>query len=140
MTERAVLRRCGLQRHHIHFGTFDFAFYLVVGPYDRVEEYVSYKFNDSTPPLLANADQGHYAPRGRVFSRHGYCPIVWVPRAPRTPREHATLAHELLHVVVILMNWAALPLGADSEEAYCHALGHAVAASLESLRKKPRPR
>lgn len=125
--------RLGLKEIYVHFGVFDFAFYCLVGPYDNVEKYVRWKFEDDETPITTGS-QANYAPRGRFFYRPGYCPIIWIPRNPRTPREYGTLAHEVSHLVIRLMDWADIPLGPDSEEAYTHAIGFAVTKILEGVK------
>lgn len=126
---RRYARTCGLKEIHVHFGTFDFAFNCVVGPWEGVRDYVSWKFETDRDTLPDRPP-----PRGMIFRATGYCPILWLPSEPRTPFEHATLAHEVLHAVVQLMEWAGIPLAPESEEAYCHALGYGVRSVLEGLR------
>jgi hypothetical protein len=73
--------------------------------------------------------------RGFYFFRDGYVPIIWIPRRPRTAREHATLAHEAFHAVSItLRRWAAIELTNDTEEVFCHSLGHVIATVLAELK------
>ena len=102
----------------------------VVGPYTGVEDYVRWKLDDPN----FNADSDH-KPRGRIFYRPGYVPILWIPRRPRSAREHGTLAHEVFHAVCHLMNWAMIPLTESSEEVYCHAVGHGVTKILEAIKR-----
>ena len=73
--------------------------------------------------------------RGRYFYRPGYVPIIWIPCKPRTPVEYGTLGHEVLHAVrLMLFDWAGIPLSAQTDEVYCHAIGHAMRKILEALR------
>lgn len=121
--------RHGLKAIRVHFGTFDFSFICLAGPYVNVEKYVAWKFDD--PGYKVDCP---YEPRGRVFFRQGYVPVLWIPRRPRTAREHGTLAHEVLHVVGFLMEWADITYAKNNDEIFCHAVGHAVTHILEGLR------
>jgi hypothetical protein len=121
--------RFGLREARCYFGLFDYHALCVVGPYARLEGYMRWKLGDESFVLPATA------PRGRCFHRPGYVPVIWIPRAPRTPREYGTLAHEVTHAVRLLMDWAGVPMTADTEEVQCHAVGHAMTAFLEGLRR-----
>ncbi len=118
-----------LRRMRIHLGAFDFTLWAVVGEdHAAVLRFVAAKLEDET--LVGGSFDGC---RGRVFLRDGYTPVLWIPRRPRTPREHATLAHEALHVTTVVMRWAGIPFGPDSEEAYAHVMAAIVAAVLERI-------
>lgn len=129
--------RLGLREIRVNFGTFDRELICLVGPYANVGKFVAWKVDD--PLVLKTIEQDDKSrgvgARGRYYHRRGYIPIIWIPRVPRTPREHATLAHEMLHVVRTIMEWAGIPLNEDTEEAYCHALGHGVEKVLAGLAK-----
>ena len=131
-------RKLGLTEIHVHFGTFDFAFNCIVGPWKGVVDYVAWKFEAPDDAYLTElielSNRGH-EPLGKVFRRPGYCPIIWIPRRPRTPQEHGTLAHEVFHAVRLLMDWAGIHLNEDTEEAYCHALGFGVRQVLTHLKR-----
>jgi len=128
-----TLKKYGLREIHVHFGTFDFAINCIVGPFDGVDKYVAWKFEDD-PPQWNGAN---VKPRGRYYVRDGYCPVVWIPRKPRTPREYGTLAHELTHAVrYMLFDWAGMPLTQQTDEAYCHSIGFAMTTILEALDRK----
>lgn len=122
--------RLGLKERNIHFGMFDFSFVYLEGPRKNVEKFVRWKLDDYETPIQAPA-QAAYGAHGLTFYRPGYVPILWLPRKPRTAREHGTVAHEVLHIVVRLMNWADVTLSSESEEVYCHAVGFAVTQVLE---------
>lgn len=74
--------------------------------------------------------------RGCVFRKETFVPIIWIPRAPKTPREYATLQHEILHVVHEIMKWANMELNDHTEEAYCHLMGHLTNKIIEIINKK----
>jgi len=63
---------------------------------------------------------------GKIFHRWGYCPVVWIPSIPRTPRQHATVVHELFHATCQVMKWVEIPLDDSSEEAYTHLISHLI--------------
>lgn len=109
-------------------GAFDFEVIVVVGDYKTTLAYVSWKFDDKDTDLEA-FDQ-EYIPRGRCFFRRGYVPVIWIPRKPKTPREHATLAHESLHAVFHLFEWANLPLTRDTEEVMTHSMSHIITNAI----------
>lgn len=123
---RRVLGR--LREVRVHFGMFDFAFYCVVGPLEDVPAYVAWRNDDPDYPEPPPA-------RGYCFYHDRKPPIVWLPRCPRTPREHATLAHEVFHVVRAMAEWHGLKLCAETNEVFAHALGFGVATVLTELRK-----
>lgn len=121
-------KRLGLKEVEVNFGTFDFTVTCVIGSDKGLQEYVRWKLEDQGITLNDPA-------RGRYFLRQGYAPVMWIPRAPRSPREYGTLAHEMLHIVRVIMDWVGMPpLNHDTEEAYCHALGHGVTKILEAAR------
>lgn len=126
-------KRFGLREVSVHFGMFDYSMCCVVGPYTNVEKYIEWKFEDH-----GFETESPYECRGRVFYRPGYVPVLWIPRLPRTPREYGTLCHEVLHVVSHLMDWASIKFTGDTEEAYCHAVGHAVTEILSKLKRSNR--
>jgi hypothetical protein len=118
----------GFQQVAIHFGTFDFTIFVIAGPFKNVEKYARWKMDDDTISVEGR-------PRGLCFLRPDYCPLVWIPRRPRTSREHGSFAHEMLHAIRnMLVDWAGLPLTRDTDEAFCHAMGHGVTKALEGLR------
>lgn len=125
--------RLGLREVTVHFGAFDYTMTCLVGPPDNIEKYVRWKFDDHAPDRSWRVSGS----RGMYFCHRGHAPIVWIPRRRRTPREYGTLAHEVMHVVrMMLVDWAGMPLTIDTDEAFCHALGYAVTAILEALDRR----
>ncbi len=114
----------GITENRIHMGIFDFQVIVVIGDYKTTCAYVSWKFEDKETNL--EAFDMNYIPRGKCFFRRGYVPIIWIPRKPKTKREHATLAHESLHAVFHLFEWVNLPINRDTEEVMTHAMAHIV--------------
>lgn len=110
----------------------DYTVHVIVGPWTNVIKYVRWKFND---PDFSRRDDN--PPRGCHFHRPGWVPVVWIPRRPVTPTEYGTLAHEMLHAVrFMLQDHIGISHNYDTDEAYCHALGYAVRATLEGLRAR----
>lgn len=134
--------KLGLKKFDVHFGTFEYTVCCIVGPYESAKKYARWKMDD---PDIRFADT---APRGMCLTSEGWVPILWIPRAPRTAREYGSLAHEVLHAVTYMLNsWTNVRLTLDSDEVYCHAVGHLMTSILESLevtrqvtRSKPSPR
>ena len=114
-------------------GVFDFEVLVVIGDYKTACAFVSWKVGDKEIDFTS-LDRG-YEPRGRCFFRRGYVPIIWIPRKPQSPREHATLAHECLHAVFHLFEWVDLPLTRDTEEVMTHAMSHLIANATTPPRR-----
>jgi len=111
-------------------GVFDFTVICIIGDYAKVDKYIQWKFDDKDFQT-ANWDKG-YDCRGKVLYRAGFVPVLWIPRKPRTPREHSTLAHEALHCVYHLFEWANIPMTKDTEEVVTHSMAHIINSVLES--------
>lgn len=119
----------GITENEVYMGTFDFSVIVLVGDYKTALAYVSWKFEDKTTDL--GAFDMEYVPRGKCFFRQGYVPVIWIPRKPKTPREHATLSHESLHAVFHLFEWAGLPITRDTEEVMTHAMSHIITNAIK---------
>ena len=119
----------GITENRVHMGTFDFTVIVLVGDYKTALAYVSWKFEDNDTDL-EDFDM-NYIPRGKCFFRQGYVPVIWIPRKPKTPREHATMAHESLHAVFHLFEWANLPITRDTEEVMTHAMSHIITDAIK---------
>ena len=117
-----------LKEISVHMGMFDFEVDVIVGDYSRVVKYIQWKFEDED----FNPEDSDYEPRGLCFFCKGFEPIMWIPKKPKTPREHATLAHECLHVVFHLFEWAKIPVTSDTEEVATHAMAHLITTILDS--------
>src|SRR6185436_9998614 len=104
----------GFKEQRIHMGIFDFEVIVILGDYGKCEKYIQWKFEEKDLDI-ACWDFG-YEPRGKVFYKQGFVPVLWLPRKPKTPREYATLAHEALHCVYHLFEWASIPMTRDTEE------------------------
>lgn len=120
----------GLRFAAVHMGVFDFSVHVVVGDLTRALGYARWLYGD---PDIRLADD-HHPPRGLCFHRPGYCPIVWIPSRPRTPRQFSTVAHEAHHAVSYAMRWAGIEHTAETEEVFAHSLGFLVTRILEIAR------
>lgn len=124
----------GLKEVRTSMGMFDFDVICVVGEYFAATKFVARKFEDEFFLEIAEDSNKGYVPRGKCFYRTGYVPIIWLPGKPKSPREVATLAHECLHAVMHLFDWAAVPVTRDTEEVFAHAQAHLVTNILTKLR------
>lgn len=129
-------KELGLEEITIPMGIFEFAVVAVRGDYSKMDEYIKWKFDDKDIDI--ESWNGGYAPRGQVFFRRGYAPVLWIPRRPKTAREYATLAHEAIHCAYHLFRWVNMPLTSDTEEVVAHATAHIVngVLSFPNERKK----
>ena len=105
-------------------GVFDFSVNVVVGDYKTACAFVLWKFDDKETDL--ESEDMNYIPRGKCFFTQGYIPIIWIPKIPKTKREHATYAHECLHAIFHLFEWANIPVTRDTEEVMTHAMAHLI--------------
>ena len=121
-----------IQEIRVQMGIFDFTVIVLIGDYSKACRRVEYKF-EAKDANLERFDMG-YIPRGKCFFRRGYVPIIWIPRKPKTPREQATLAHESLHSVYHLMEWANIPMTRDTEEAVTHSMAHIINTVLSKVK------
>lgn len=127
----------GMREIHIPLGMFDFAVNVVTGPRENLLRYVLWKLEvkPGTQDERRLTEFVSEEKRGCHVSWAGFCPIVWIPRIPQTPREHGTLAHEAYHAVCRLMYWADMPMTQDTEEVMAHAISHLVTRVLEARNK-----
>lgn len=124
-----MVKKFGLKEIKVSMGLFDFDVICVIGNYKNLGKYIQWKFEDKDFDP-ANFDL-EYECRGKCCFRRGYVPVIWIPRKPKTAREHATLAHECLHAVFHLFEWANLPVNRDTEEVMTHAQAHLVTNFLK---------
>lgn len=113
----------GLQILNIHMGLFDYTVKVVIGAQAPAIKFIRWYVRDLKVELSPDM-------RGCFFHRDPFCPIVWIPRRPRTAREHGTLTHEAMHAVSQMARWCAIGHAEATEEVFCHALGHLVTGVL----------
>ena len=112
-------------------GIFDVTAYAVISEdLDRVAEFVAFKHDQGDTKELK---EGLESARGMFFHHPTYCPIVWLPSKPKTPREIATMSHELAHLTSWVCRWAHIEHCEKTEETFCHLLSHLTNQLLEKL-------
>lgn len=118
-----------LKLTRINMGMFDFEVKVIFYPSRKlVAEYAAWSFE--SPKMYDDFDFEEFDARGTLFRKNGYTPILWMPKKPKTPREMATLAHEAFHAIVEFAAWSSLVLSRETEEIFCHAVGHIVNGAL----------
>ena len=110
-------------------GVFDYTVVCIVGDYGNVEKYLQWKYEDNDKLAVQEI------PRGTVFLKPGYVPVLWIPRLPKTVREFATVGHEALHCVFHLFRWAKIPIDDSTEEVVAHSTAHIINEILSSMGK-----
>lgn len=129
MKIKNIKKEFNLDEVRVNMGMFDFSVLCVIGKYENLTPYIKWKFDDKEFNVQ-NFDVG-YESLGKCLFRTGYVPVIWLPRKPRNAREHGTLAHECLHAVWHLFEWASIPITRDTEEVMTHALSHLVSSILK---------
>jgi hypothetical protein len=120
-----MMKKLIFKKFGVHAGSYDFNInFIVTKDIPKAIIFVNYKLELPCDDYLAVNKSDFELALGKHFGRLGYCPIVWIPEFPQTPEQHGTLAHEIFHAVCSVMRWANVPLGRDSEEAYCHLIKH----------------
>ena len=118
------MKKFNLQEIVVSMGLFDFSVVCVIGNYKYLGKYIQWKFEDNNfDPENFDLE---YECRGKCCFRRGYVPVIWIPRKPQTAREHATLAHECLHAVFHLFDWASLKSNRETEEVMAHSVAHLI--------------
>lgn len=114
----------GITEKTVYMGAFDFSVIVLFGNQRTSLAYVSWKFEDKETDLESNY-------RGKCFFKQGYIPIIWIPKKPRTNREYAIYAHECLHAIWHMFEWANIPITRDTEEVMAHSMAHLIANGLK---------
>lgn len=127
-------KKYGFNEIRINMGMFNFTVICIIGDYKNCGKYIQWKFEDKdfNPE---NWDMGYEA-KGKVFFRRGFVPVLWLPRKPKNVDEYATLAHEALHCVFHLFEWANLSMSRETEEVAGHAVSHIVKSVLSDAHPK----
>lgn len=117
----------GLRIIRVEMGVFNTWVRIAVGPKENIQAYI--RWADRKPNWVFNdSDTGF---QGMCIKTSGYAPVVWIPRRPRTPEEHATLAHECVHAAFYLMDWLGMEASQNTCEVMTHATGWLVKNALE---------
>ncbi len=115
----------------IDMGMFDYDIYVIISNNKtRVGKYVNdyYKAEDG---ILRSPDNE----LGICYSKDGYCPVIWIPKFPKSPKEYGTLAHEAFHAVFYMTKWASIKINEATEEVIAHAVSYIVGKTLEKAKK-----
>ncbi len=75
---------------------------------------------------------------GCCFTRIGCHPTVWVLSAPKTPKDHDELSHEITHATSDILRNIGLRLCEDTEEVYCYLQGYITRQFFEHYEKLKR--
>lgn len=102
----------GLKIIRVNMGVFNTWVRIAVGPAKNIHAYV--RWADRQPDFVYQDSE-----------------IVWIPRKPRTPEEHGTLAHECLHAAFYLMDWLGMNANQETCEVMAHATGWLVKNALK---------
>lgn len=132
----AVSKAKQLKLHevNVHMGLFDFGVRFLVGDFDATAKYVAWFWEDEDAEAFANDSNIGYLPRGKCFYRTGFVPIIWISKVPESPREYATLSHEIIHALFHLFDWANVPIDNSTEEVFAHAEAHLVNGFLKKIK------
>jgi hypothetical protein len=129
--KKSKAQQLGLIENIVHMGVFDFEVSIIIGTYSKVGAYIEWKFEEKDfNPSDWGMDMDN-EPLGTCFFSAGYDPIIWIPKKPKTSREHATYAHECLHAVWHLFEWADIPITSDTEEVMTHAMSHLITNGIK---------
>jgi hypothetical protein len=123
----SIQKRKGLKEIRLEMGMFDYQVMVVIGPHCHLVPYLRWLYKDPEVTL----EQGEYISLGKCIKQPEYAPVIWLPRSPRTPIEYGTTAHECLHAIFYLMEWAELKPSDATWEVMTHALAWIVANILE---------
>lgn len=128
-------KQLGLDVVDTHMGLLDYIIRCVFGDEHKAYEYAAYVFEQKwdAEHVLNDEQKGNVA-RGVTLYQTGYVPIVWLPKLPTEPREHATFAHEVIHAVYHLFDWANIPISRDTEEVFAHSVAHVINNVLPKLK------
>ena len=86
------------------------------------------KINELTQ---TETDSDIFNSRGITMYNYGYPIVVWFPKG--TKNEYL-INHELLHVVVSILQWANVPLSDDTEEVYAFELQYITKQFYNNVR------
>lgn len=112
-----------MQEFSLHGGTFNYSIHVILcSDLEKASTYVNEKLGQSF------ATSETFNCLGKIFysETDDYCPVMWLPSYPTTTEEVATVAHELLHLVFRITNWAGIIYSPSSEEVYTHLLSYLV--------------
>lgn len=104
---------CKAKSFKIDGGTFDLDIYFYI------TDDTSLVRSKITEIVNMETDSSLFDARGLTLYNYGYPIVVWFPKNTNDP---ALINHELLHVVISILNWASIPLSNDTEEIFAYEL------------------
>ncbi len=104
---------CQAKSFKIDGGTFDLDIYFYITDDTALVR------NKITEIVNIETDSSLFDARGLTLYNYSYPIVVWFPKNITDP---ALINHELLHVVVSILNWANIPLSNDTEEIFAYEL------------------
>jgi hypothetical protein len=108
----------------------EFRVVVVFGSPDDVKKVLNtYKY----PNDAASAGDFNNS-RGLTFTCSDCHPVIALPKAPRTPENLGTLAHEACHAVESIFRHIGQPVG---NEVFAHSVGAVVRESLKAAKVSP---
>jgi Xaa-Pro aminopeptidase len=107
----------------IELPPFDYRIIVIIGKHSDALHYMR-RLTGGTFDFLEDA-------LGQCVYIKGWCPFIWLPRKPKTPKEISTAAHEAVHAALWLMDWAKVGASAGEDEFFGHTVGYIVKRILE---------
>ena len=122
---------CIMKTFKIQAGTYDFTINVcITSDRKKALKFIRFKFENKIC-----FSENDFDAKGKMFYREGWSPVIWLPKIPKTPREHGTVNHEIFHGVYYILSWAGIKLSESSEEAFCHLIGHMTTQFYEKIKK-----
>lgn len=118
-----------LRTMEIHMGMFDYRVYAAIGDHAQAPKFIAKIFEE--PEDVWRKRIGKPV-KGQTYFKDGCCPIIWLPRFPKTPAEYGTLAHEAAHAVNDMHYYLGIGLDPKNDETFTHAVGYIVRKVLSN--------
>lgn len=122
-------KQLGIKHYDVNMGMMDFDVRFIIGDYKKSLELVEW-FHE----VKYYAEEPGDPPRGEMFYTPPFCAVIWLPHKPRTADEHGTLAHECVHAVSRMFQWASVPHDLSTDEPFAHAVGFLVRQFKEKVK------
>jgi hypothetical protein len=120
MTFNRKAKNLNLKSYEVNMGMFDYTIRFIIGDHKKAIEMMNWFHNSKG--WYDNGDE----PKGQCFHIPPYCPVIWLPRIPRTIAERATLAHECCHATMRLFHWAGMPIDMSTDEVFAHSVSYLI--------------
>ena len=129
-----IAKRLNLIAIDTNMGMLDYTIRCIFGKEENAHLYIDKFFDNETYNIRVT--YGVNRALGVTFHKIGHIPIIWLPKPPKTPKEHATFSHEVIHAINYLFDWAAIPLSKATEEVFAHSVAHIINNVYEELEKR----